>query len=111
MIIGTKNDVDKNILAYNLNLSSWLLSILTFSVVEQESFQMFTAKHYDEVNLRELVFDSQPLNIVKDACPIAKAQAAKQVIFKPWKMWVFQKSFRFFSYLLQKDVFAFETND
>ena len=49
-------------------------------VVEQEVFQTFATKHYEDVNLRELVFDAQTVKLVKEACPIARAQSAKQVI-------------------------------
>ena len=43
-------------------------------------FQTFATKHYEDINLRELVFDAQPIKLIKDACPIARAQAIKQVI-------------------------------
>jgi len=48
------------------------------TVVEQEVFQTFATKHYEDVNLRELVFDAQTVKLVKEACPIARAQSAKQ---------------------------------
>ena len=54
--------------------------LFSFSVVEQEVFQTFATKHYEDINLRELVFDAQPIKLIKDACPIARAQAIKQVI-------------------------------
>ena len=50
-----------------------------FLVVEQEIFQVFASENYEDVNLRELVFDSNPLKIVKDACPIAKRQKREAV--------------------------------
>jgi len=43
-------------------------------VVEQESFQLFASQNYEDVDLKALVFDANPLKIVKDACPIAKRQ-------------------------------------
>ena len=56
-------------------------------MVEQEVFQTFATKHYEDINLRELVFDAQPIKLIKDACPIARAQAAKQVILtQSWSL-------------------------
>ena len=49
------------------------------SVVEQEQFQTFATRHYEDVDLKELVFDAQPLKLIKEACPIARSQAMKEV--------------------------------
>ncbi len=43
-------------------------------VVEQESFQLFASQNYEDVDLKDLIFDANPLKIVKDAWPIAKRQ-------------------------------------
>lgn len=46
------------------------------TVVEQEIFQTFATKNHPEVDLAGLIFDGLPVKLVKDACLIAKRQAA-----------------------------------
>ena len=50
-----------------------------FLVVEQEIFQTFATKNHPEVDLAGLIFDGLPVKLVKDACPIARRQAADLV--------------------------------
>ena len=52
-----------------------------FSVVEQEIFQTFATKNHPEVDLAGLIFDGLPVKLVKDACPIARRQAADLVSY------------------------------
>ena len=50
-----------------------------FLVVEQEVFQTFATKNHPEVDLAGLIFDGLPVKLIKDACPIARRQAADLV--------------------------------
>ena len=52
-----------------------------FLVVEQEIFQTFATKNHPEVDLAGLIFDGLPVKLVKDACPIARRQAADLVSY------------------------------
>ena len=54
---------------------------IRFLVVEQEIFQTFATKNHPEVDLAGLIFDGLPVKLVKDACPIARRQAADLVSY------------------------------
>ena len=59
---------------------------IRFLVVEQEIFQTFATKNHPEVDLAGLIFDGLPVKLVKDACPIARRQAADLVSYWSFRL-------------------------